>query len=200
MGRAREFDEKAVLEQSLACFWRHGYQACGVRELSDATGLKPQSLYNAFGSKRGLFLAALRRYREHVRASLIPLAAGAAGLRDLRAYVEHFLATLAARDVSACLLVKTAFGEESGDPEIRGEVDASANEVRMAFASVLQRATARGERAAAPTPRQGAALLYAVLHGLSVLGRSGGSPRDISNTLSIAMAALGATMPRRRTP
>ena len=67
MGRARGFDEGAVLEQALACFWRHGYEACGVRELTDATGLKPQSLYNAFGSKRGLFLAALRRYREHVR-------------------------------------------------------------------------------------------------------------------------------------
>lgn len=199
MGRARGFDEGAVLEQALACFWRHGYEACGVRELTDATGLKPQSLYNAFGSKRGLFLAALRRYREHVRASLAPLAAPDAGLRELRAYVEGFLATLAARDVSACLLVKTSFGEESRDPEIRGEVEASADEVRAAFASVLQRAAARGERAASPTPREGAALLYTVLHGLGVLGRSGGSPRDVSHTLSIAMAALGAPPPRRRT-
>jgi AcrR family transcriptional regulator len=43
-------------------FWRHGYEATSVAELTAAMGITPPSLYAAFGDKQGLFLAAVRRY------------------------------------------------------------------------------------------------------------------------------------------
>jgi AcrR family transcriptional regulator len=60
MGRNRSFDEAEVVRQAAACFLRSGYEGTSVEELTSATGLHRGSLYQAFGSKRGLFLAGLR--------------------------------------------------------------------------------------------------------------------------------------------
>ncbi|MGR9101283.1 MAG: TetR/AcrR family transcriptional regulator, partial [Gammaproteobacteria bacterium] len=58
MARPIEFDRNHVLKQAIRVFWLKGYHAASVKNLTDATGLLPGSLYAAFGDKRGLFLAA----------------------------------------------------------------------------------------------------------------------------------------------
>lgn len=64
MGRKREFDEAEVLGRVEEHFWRHGYRATSMQELAAATGVKPGSLFKCFGSKRDVYLAALRNYAE----------------------------------------------------------------------------------------------------------------------------------------
>ena len=60
MGRTRRFDESAVVAAAAEAFRTNGYEGTGVDELLRAVGLNRGSLYQAFGSKRGIFLAALR--------------------------------------------------------------------------------------------------------------------------------------------
>ncbi|MFB9072185.1 TetR/AcrR family transcriptional regulator [Citricoccus parietis] len=43
-------------------FWRHGYEAAGLAELTEAMGISRPALYRAFGDKSQLFRAALERY------------------------------------------------------------------------------------------------------------------------------------------
>lgn len=62
-GRPRVFDPEAAVGTALALFHERGYDAVGVAELSQATGVKPPSLYAAFGSKQGLFERAVALYR-----------------------------------------------------------------------------------------------------------------------------------------
>ena len=62
MARPREFDEATALEAAMGCFWRHGYEATSMRELTASMGISGPSLYNAFGGKRAVFTAALARY------------------------------------------------------------------------------------------------------------------------------------------
>jgi AcrR family transcriptional regulator len=61
VGRNRSFDERAVLDAAGRTFLAVGYEATSIDELVRATGLLRGSLYQAFGSKRGLFLAVLRQ-------------------------------------------------------------------------------------------------------------------------------------------
>ena len=58
-GRPREFDAGAALDGAMRLFWRVGYEAASLPDLEAATGLARSSLYNAFGSKRDLYLKAL---------------------------------------------------------------------------------------------------------------------------------------------
>lgn len=60
MGRSRSFDEATVVALASGLFRSTGYEASSLDELLRVTGLHRGSLYQAFGSKRGLFLAALR--------------------------------------------------------------------------------------------------------------------------------------------
>ena len=50
-----------MVERAARRFLVTGYEATSVDDLVAATGLHRGSLYQAFGSKRGLFLAALER-------------------------------------------------------------------------------------------------------------------------------------------
>ena len=58
MARPREFDTEALLDQVSLIFLESGLQRTSLRQLETLTGVKQVSLYNAFGSKEKLFLAA----------------------------------------------------------------------------------------------------------------------------------------------
>lgn len=61
MARA-QFDREDVIKKALKLFWKHGYSATSMQQLIMATGLKPGSIYLAFGNKEGLFKEALELY------------------------------------------------------------------------------------------------------------------------------------------
>jgi len=61
MGRNRTFDESEVIAQCARAFRSTGYEGTSIDDLVRASGLHRGSLYKAFGSKRGLFLLALRQ-------------------------------------------------------------------------------------------------------------------------------------------
>lgn len=61
-GRPRCFDRTTAVKTALSLFRQRGYDGVGVAELSQALGIKPPSLYAAFGNKHGLFVEAVRIY------------------------------------------------------------------------------------------------------------------------------------------
>ena len=61
MGRPPTFDRAEVVGTAAATFLETGYEGTSIDDLVRSTGLHRGSLYQAFGSKRGLFLAALRQ-------------------------------------------------------------------------------------------------------------------------------------------
>jgi len=61
-GRPRSFDRDEALDRAVRQFWRHGYEATSIRDLSDALGIGAPSLYNAFGDKQKLFAEVVRVY------------------------------------------------------------------------------------------------------------------------------------------
>jgi TetR/AcrR family transcriptional repressor of nem operon len=110
MGRSKTFADVEVVRAAREIFWTRGYESTGVAELEAATGLNRSSIYHAFGSKRGLFDAAVGSYLDDVvRPRLAPLAgsdveAGALEtyLRGLRRAMVDEQTSLA---VNGCLLL-----------------------------------------------------------------------------------------------
>src|ERR671917_1043632 len=64
MARHKEFDRDEALQRAMEVFWSRGYEAASVGELVKHMGINRQSLYDTFGDKHSLYLAALDRYRE----------------------------------------------------------------------------------------------------------------------------------------
>ncbi|MED2795384.1 TetR/AcrR family transcriptional regulator [Bacillus wiedmannii] len=62
MARQREFDEEKVLDAAMQLFWKKGYTATSLSDLTAKMGIQRPSIYSAFGDKEELFEAALRKY------------------------------------------------------------------------------------------------------------------------------------------
>ena len=75
-GRPRCYDEAEVLEKALQVFWRQGYEATSVDDLTAAMGLSRSSFYSAFGSKQGVLIAVLQSYSHAALQALEQLAKG----------------------------------------------------------------------------------------------------------------------------
>jgi TetR/AcrR family transcriptional repressor of nem operon len=70
MGRPRGFDEDEVVRAAVELFARRSYDGTSVDDLVNHLGVHRGSLYKTFGSKRGLYLRALRRHIDHDVAAL----------------------------------------------------------------------------------------------------------------------------------
>jgi TetR/AcrR family transcriptional repressor of nem operon len=65
VGRPRNFDEQAVTAAAAQLFAGRVYDGVSVDDLVQQLGVHRNSLYKVFGSKRGLYIAALRWHLEH---------------------------------------------------------------------------------------------------------------------------------------
>ena len=51
-----------ALDQALQLFWRHGYEATSLKDLTETLGVTPPSIYSAFKDKKTLFRESVGRY------------------------------------------------------------------------------------------------------------------------------------------
>jgi len=80
------------LDQAIDIFWEGGYYDTSIDQLFDRTDFHRAEVYGKFGSKRGLFQATLRRYREKVIAVFFePLARPDAALADIDRFFRKAL-------------------------------------------------------------------------------------------------------------
>lgn len=61
-GRPSTLDEDRVLDAAAAAFWRDGFAATDLDAVAVAAGTTKPSVYRRFGSKEGVFLAAMEHY------------------------------------------------------------------------------------------------------------------------------------------
>ena len=148
MGRVQTFDTDEVVRAVRALFWDRGFEDVSVPEIEIATGLRRSSLYHAFGSKRGLFDAAVQSYLDEViRPRLRPLAGPDVQPGALLDYLHGLRAVFADGRVpalhSGCLLLNAATAPIGREPEIA--------DVVLGYRRELHAAMARGVAAYAPS-------------------------------------------------
>lgn len=151
MGRAQGFETEQAVRAAREVFWRDGYAEASVPALERATGLNRSSIYHAFGSKRGLFDAAVQSYLDEVvRPRLRPLVADDVAPGALVEYLTGLRAALARADevqgTSGCLLVNTSGSPIAADEAVRRTVADYRAELRAA----LRRGVVAGRPDATP--------------------------------------------------
>jgi len=64
MPRPKSYNRQEAIERACYAFWEHGYQALGVRELQQLTGLNQFAIQTEFGGKEALYLEAVKFYSD----------------------------------------------------------------------------------------------------------------------------------------
>lgn len=174
MGRPRSFDETVAMELAVRRFWAWGFNATSVRDLQTATKLGGTSLYNAFGSKRALFLSALEHYSERrTRDCVRHMEQLTAPTERIHTFVARVTETaLGDPDQLGCLVINTAIELGPHDPEIASMVNGYLGEVEAFFRRNLEAAQDAGEAVQTISPADAARSLSALMFGLRVLART----------------------------
>ncbi|MER6211011.1 TetR/AcrR family transcriptional regulator [Streptomyces graminifolii] len=128
MGRPRAFDEDEVVRAAVDLFGGRAYDGVSVDDLVSHLGVHRNSLYKTFGSKRGLYLMALRR---HLADDVRPLLDALAGASDAAAALR--LVTSA----DLRLLLLATIERAPADEEVASEVTAALAAVDQAISDAL---------------------------------------------------------------
>jgi len=187
--RRPEFDREEVLDAALRTFWRKGYEATTLPDLLEATGLARQSLYNAFGDKRSLFLTSLRRYEDAELRKLEAALQRGSVRAALRVVFQQVLASAGCEN--GCFLLNSAAELLPRDPEV-GEVVASAmKRQEHALAEALRRGVREGELRLPPKRiGQTARFLVGMLQGLPMMAKATPGSPALRDAISVALRVI----------
>jgi TetR/AcrR family transcriptional repressor of nem operon len=191
-GRPRGFDEEQVLDRAMFLFWKRGYEATGVTELEQATGLGRQSLYGAFGDKRALFLRIVERYFDRVLKPFVVdvLDAPGSGRANLERIFEQWQATVQAAEFHGCLVGNSVPEFGAHDREMSDVLQRKLELMEAAFARALRRAKQAGEVNPGLDPRATARLLLTLAQGLAVVARVNREPSFVRGVLQTVRRLL----------
>lgn len=188
MPRPREFDEQDVVARAAELFHRRGYHATSTRDLGEALGLNPSSIYRTFGDKHALFLQALDHYQQCESAHC---AEALAQDRDVRDVVRDWLYDMAdPAGPPGCFFVNTAIELGTDDQDVVRRIQAGFDGMTAVLAGVLRRGTACGQLPADLDPDAAADLLFTTATGLRVRHRAGHDAQRLRAAADQALRAL----------
>lgn len=173
MARPQEFDHEEVLQNAMRLFWRQGFEATSIKDLTEATKLQPGSLYAAFKSKRNLFLLSLDEYFADLLAGVTQLMqADSPPLKRIEQFFNELIKESAHdKELKGCLLVNTLLEIPADDEEINNRVASMLQTIEQQFRSVLEQAQASGELAEDKDPAALASTLISGVFGMRVYNR-----------------------------
>ena len=174
-GRPRAYEPEIALARALDVFWKEGFAATSLDDLSAATGMNRPSLYGAFGDKRELYIKSYESYRDRARQRMGEAFAIDLPLREMleKIYGIALDMYLSGKDgPRGCFTVMTATSEAVFDPSIRAMVVTGLVETDRFFARIFKRAQERGELAASADCQALALLASGTLHTIAVRARA----------------------------
>jgi AcrR family transcriptional regulator len=193
-GRPRAFDRDEALMRATMVFWKHGYDATSVAQLTEAMGIGAPSMYAAFGDKRALFEEALLYYMKTYGSFMGRLFEEPFEAPSVRAALAQLLRDAAAMFTSpdhprGCMLITAATNCAPESATIAKRLrELRASTVRALEARIAG-AIARGELPADADARALALYVSTVLQGLSAQARDGATRAELDAIVDTAMRA-----------
>ena len=147
MSRPIEYDPQDVIMKTMTLFWEQGYENTSVRDVVNATGLKPGSLYNMYGNKEGIFNAVVKNYskinKEQIEKILFK---DDNALQNIETFLnEIVIASISNKKTDGCLLVKTLLVVPPKDQKVQESIKHTFDEVESMLEKVLSIAKERNE-------------------------------------------------------
>jgi AcrR family transcriptional regulator len=187
-GRPRGFDTEKALDCAMLRFWRKGYLATTVSDLTNAMGINRPSFYAAFGSKEAIFRTVLDRYfagpSRYLEDSLREPTA--------RATVEHLLRGVVnmltnPHTPSTCMWVHSALS--CGEDSLRKEFDAQRTAGHADLRKRFQRAIVDGDLPKGTNADALAQFIQTVNFGLTVQASTGATRKQLLRIVENALLA-----------
>jgi TetR/AcrR family transcriptional repressor of nem operon len=192
MPRPREFDPQQTLQSAINLFWEKGFHDSSVDEVVKRTGVAKYGIYGTFGTKRELFIKALKQYAEDRRHDIqAPLRKADASLAEISAFFKRAPRLATRSNVKrGCLICNTGVELGKRDAEINRFVDDFFSDIAKLMQACLERAVTKGEIEPSTEITKLANYLATEFRASLMLAASGVSRRNIDRHLEVALRLL----------
>jgi TetR/AcrR family transcriptional regulator, transcriptional repressor for nem operon len=183
-----------ILEQAAPVFNLRGYAGASMRDLTEATGLEKGGIYNHFGSKEALALAAFDHAVSVTGRRLTTARDMAEGARaQLIALVSEF-GRWARRPALAggCPIMNTAIEADDTNPQLREHARNAMNELHRMIGGVVKRGVEANELDASVDPYALASIMTASLEGALMLSKLFDDPVHMERVVEHLTAQIEA--------
>ena len=173
-------------------FWEKGYEATTTQDLCARTGLGRGSLYNAFGSKHGLYERAIGRYAETKAAAQLGLLAEGGSVKDrLRELMVSVIeADLGDPGRRGCLALNAASEASGRTGDVPALVRRQFADLEQALAALILVGQRSGELSAGRPPLQLARAFQSAYYGLRALAKVTDDRRALMDVVEGSISAL----------
>ncbi len=191
MGRPYEFDREETLSKAMELFWEKGYKATSIEDLVDRMGIKRGSIYNTFGDKHSLFIAAVEYYAKEVTSRTIKrLESPGSPLENIKLFFETIVNTPSDKKTRGCLISNTVVELAPHDEKVADTVRIILERIQTAFLNCLDKAVELGELPEDTDTKVLSHFLATSTHGLIVTGKSAVDNKQVKNVVDVILSTL----------
>jgi len=191
MGRPYEFDREETLSKAMELFWEKGYKATSIEDLVDRMGIKRGSIYNTFGDKHSLFIAAVEYYAKEVTSRTIKiLESPGSPLENIKLFFETIVNTPSDKKTRGCLISNTVVELAPHDEKVAETVRNILERIQTAFLHCLDKAVELGELPEDTDTKVLSHFLATSTHGLIVTGKSAVDNKQMKDVVDVILSTL----------
>jgi TetR/AcrR family transcriptional repressor of nem operon len=147
VARTKAFDTNEVLHKAMSVFGSRGYEGTTLPDLITGLGIARQSLYDTYGTKRDLFLMAVKYYLDRKNRDLQELMDQPGKVTDkVEQAFTTMIRVLADPDLRReCFIISSAIEQAPHDEELAAYMHANTEQVEQAFYTMLEYGMEQGE-------------------------------------------------------
>ncbi|TWR29449.1 TetR/AcrR family transcriptional regulator [Mucilaginibacter pallidiroseus] len=145
MARNVEFDETLAIQKAMEVFWKQGYNATSMRDLTDAMQINSSSLYNTIGDKQELFVRCVNHYTDIRKKDWDKrLSSKDSPFSVLVDYI-HDAVDIIINGQDSCMAIKCAFEMATNDQRVKDILKEDSDRSYQFLYNLIQSAMLKGE-------------------------------------------------------
>ncbi|CAM3807361.1 MULTISPECIES: TetR/AcrR family transcriptional regulator [Paenibacillus] len=192
MARNKEFDTTLVLHKAMEVFGHYGYEGTSLQLLLEGLGIARQSLYDTYGTKRDLFIKAVKYYLDEKSSAVIAHLAQPGSVKGTIAEIFAIIVDTLKDEQrrKECLILHSAIDQVPHDPEIAQIFEQDKIRLEQALYEALARGQEQGELGLNQDLRSLARYLYHSRYALTQVAKLTDDPLVIEQVASVTLSVL----------
>lgn len=188
-GRPKCFDEQEALQKAMMLFWKYGYEATAMSDLTKALNLTAPSIYSTFGDKSQLFHACLDYYLKHEACSLDLIFQQAETAKvAIEIYLYENLKKLLQQDKpTGCMLVTATMNCSEQHQPLQHDLLLKRQQVKEKIYQRLQQGVEDGDLSSDADIQAMTDYYATVIQGLTMQARDGVAIEQLENVVTLAL-------------
>ncbi|UQZ32733.1 TetR/AcrR family transcriptional regulator [Paenibacillus sp. PK3_47] len=192
MARNKDFDTTQVLHKAMQIFGHYGYEGTSLQILLEGLGIARQSMYDTYGTKKELFVKAVRHYlNEKSSAVVVYLQQKQTVKQAIGSIFNEIVAALQDEDRrKECFILHSAIDQVPHNSDIALMFEKDKLMLEQAFYDALVRAQHEGEISEKKDLHAIAQYLYHSRYALTQVAKLTADPKALNNVAALTLSVL----------